>query len=413
MACLVVVLWRASAGNLSLKTLIGKTGAAYYPIQSIDGTTIKLDAASTNLGGRGYSGTTSTETLYYRVPFYLESTPFATLNEAGDGSSLMTLSGGWNLTTGAQTGKTVIAPTLSGYAAFFNSSTAAQRWVIKNIWFARMAASSLQPLVQFHDCVMAGFLTITSSSLSTTELYFKNCIFLSCASGAFTVTGGNIVFNGCQFLSFLGSGIATTGGARFYSCIFKNNATSDIAINDGSDFGNAAIIARNCLFGSTTEVTISASKNSALWSFNHDQSAGDHWGIFEDATANWQTVEKQGSDPGAWDVELLASTRGAARPIKIYIGPYHAAASAACTVSVWVKKSHATNVGALLRIEDEAFSLPGISEATDTKADDTSWEQLSLTFTPTQKGSFHVVLEAYYVAGVGNIYIGSSTFTQA
>ena len=59
----------ASNGDLSLKTLIGKTGDVNYNIQSIDGTTIKIDSNNTAATGRGYSGATSTETLYYRVPF--------------------------------------------------------------------------------------------------------------------------------------------------------------------------------------------------------------------------------------------------------------------------------------------------------------------------------------------------------
>ena len=85
----------ASNGDISLKNLIGKTGDVNYNIQSIDGVTIKIDSNNTTATGRGYSGTTATQTLYYQVPFEVTATGIAnTLNRTGNKAA------GLNICTG-------------------------------------------------------------------------------------------------------------------------------------------------------------------------------------------------------------------------------------------------------------------------------------------------------------------------
>lgn len=53
----------------------------------------------------------------------------------------------------------------------------------------------------------------------------------------------------------------------------------------------------------------------------------------------------------------------------------------------------------------------GIAEKATIKANNTTWEELSLSFTPTKKGVSEIYLEGWYVAGVGNIYSGEITIT--
>jgi hypothetical protein len=80
---------------------------------------------------------------------------------------------------------------------------------------------------------------------------------------------------------------------------------------------------------------------------------------------------------------------------------------------VWVKKDHATNVGASILVEDEIFNIGGVAAVETTKASDTSWEELTITFTPTEAGVVPIYAQAWYVAGNSNAYIGSITVTQA
>ncbi len=95
------------------------------------------------------------------------------------------------------------------------------------------------------------------------------------------------------------------------------------------------------------------------------------------------------------------------------LGPFPVNASALVTITAWVKKDHATNVAAKLYVEDALYNLDGVVADSATKADDTSWEELTITFTPTEQGAIPVFVDAWYVAGSSNVYIGSITVTQA
>lgn len=83
------------------------------------------------------------------------------------------------------------------------------------------------------------------------------------------------------------------------------------------------------------------------------------------------------------------------------------------TVKVWVKKDHATNIGASIYVEDALYNINGVVAAETTKASDTSWEELTLTFTPTEAGVVPIFAKTWYIAGNSNSYIGSVTITQA
>lgn len=111
-----------AAGNdcLNLTTLIGKNNGAdggWYPIRSINGTSVIIDTANVAASGAassapGFYGTTSTETGYIRKPIRIEvapSTAWGTIQDTGTVGNLITFSGGWNTTDmSTQTGDTYV-----------------------------------------------------------------------------------------------------------------------------------------------------------------------------------------------------------------------------------------------------------------------------------------------------------------
>ena len=48
-----------------------------------------------------------------------------------------------------------------------------------------------------------------------------------------------------------------------------------------------------------------------------------------------------------------------------------------------------------------------------TKANDTSWEMLTITFTPTQAGVVAIEAWGYYVAAAGSVYVDDLSVAQA
>lgn len=402
----------ASNGDLSLKTLIGKSGDVNYNIQSISGTTIKIDSNNTASTGRGYSGSTSTETLYYRVPFETIQTNsfWAGVNEnASFATQKSKLIGGWNTSSGSRDGQTVVGNAMCG-GGIGMSFSSGFFYEASYFTLARFGTQlSIGPYVYFSNFVFCGGAGMSySSSVST----FTDCKFLN-NSSAFSLSGGDISFINCEFRSYLGYPITAYGVTSLVSCIFANNGSGSVQALYSQRYGTGAIQARNCQFLDSTEFAPSSNAAPVMWSFDHDDTPGNHWGFFTGGTANLQTSVVHASEPVAWKVSLTNNTASQYNPITIRLGPFAVAASALVTITAWIKKDHATDVAAKLYVEDELYNLDGVVADSATKADDTSWEELTITFTPTEQGAIPVFVDAWYVAGASNVYIGSITVTQA
>ena len=401
----------AANSDLSLKTLIGKTGDVNYNIQSIDDTTIKIDSNNTTATGRGYSGATSTETLYYQVPFDVTTTAtYATLSEAGTKETgLNTCTGGWNTSTNLRDGYTVLGNTVVGVGSVFSSLPG---WRIENFKFARFSGlGNTGFFTEYNNIVFCGGAGVINTS-SLSDMKFNNCSFLN-LSGTVTALGTEIYFNNCKFYNFFSQPVTAVAGVVFIASQFANNGTSSMNIGSAGKFGTAAVLLRNCTLSDATEFTFTTNVFSVVYSFNHDNTPGNQWAFHNGGTVNWQTTVFQGSDPGAWRTVTTAATRNSFNPIPIKIAEVACAASALVTVKAWVKKDHATNIGAAIYIEDALYNIAGVVATQTTKADDTDWEELTLTFTPTEAGIVPIFAKTWYIAGNSNSYVGSVTITQA
>lgn len=399
----------ASNGDISLKTLIGKTGDVNYNIQSIDGVTIKIDSNNTTATGRGYSGTTATQALYYQVPFEITSTGISNiLNRTGNrGAGLNICSGGWNTATNLRDGMTVFASSIVGIGSYFSSTAG---WRFENFKFARfLNIMSVANNVEYSNIVFSGGSVMLGSN-TIIDVKVINCLIYNC-SGSMSISNSEIYYINTNLYNNTTSPVSLAIGNYFISCIFANNGAASIAVNNTGAFDRSALQLRNCTLSDASEFSFNVF--SVVYSFNHDNTLNNHWAFYNGATVNWQTTVFQGTDPGAWRTVTSSTTRTSTNPIIIKIAEVACAASALVTVKVWVKKDHATNIGASIYVEDALYNIAGVTASETTKANDTSWEELTLTFTPTEAGVVPIFAKTYYIAGNSNSYIGSVTITQA
>lgn len=401
----------ASNGNLSLKTLIGKTGDVLYNIQSIDGTTIKIDSNNTAATGRGYSGTTSTETLYYRVPFDVATTgTWATMNEAGDSLTAKShYSFGWDTSSNTRNGTTLIGSTLVGSGVAIQCLAYVKVSYCVLARFSFMAAASMTDI---DNCSFVGGGQAFSAG-SLNGVLISNCKIYNNSSS--TSISTEVTFLNCQFRNSGALGLSASACTRLISCTFANNATASIGFANGSlQYGTGTILCRKCSMLDSTEFNLSSTTSFYFaWSYDHDNTTGNHWGFTYGCTINWQTGTVHSSEPGAWKFSINQSLRTSFYPVPLKVAEVAVGANTLVTVKAWVKKDHATQVAAKLLVEGSDYSLDGISATSATKADDTSWEQLTITFTPTRAGVVPIFVQAWYVAGNSNVYVGSIEVTQA
>jgi hypothetical protein len=407
-------IFATTSTGLHLNSLIGKSGDVNYTIQSIDDTTIKIDSNSNSATGQGYSGTTETVTIYHDSTTITQTAAATALApvKGGDAiSGVIHYSGGWNTTNTTRDGYTVITKTLVGNGSVL-SMYGYNKWTYWKVFRHSNQNSSSGTSVeqQFENCIFGGGGTFLAS-LTYEKVYYKNCKFLNCSSAI--NLGASGIIEDCEFRNMTGSGVNTINGLIFINCTFTNNSTSSIAPNNPSPFYIPGGILRNCLLSDSTEYSANGQIVGITWSYNNDQTAGNHWGWTFGGTINWQTTTKQGSDVGSWKVTLTSTNRTSLVPMRIRLGEIGCIASSTVTVTVWVKKDHATNIQAKLFVEDAKYNLTGVSATSDTKTDDTSWEQLSISFTPTVAGFVPIWVDVWCTSTTNAIaYIGSMTVTQ-
>lgn len=398
-----------ACNNITHASLIGLAGDCMHAVKNINGTTLELDSSSTAGSGPTWSGTTSTADLKYIQPIVsLVGTGNAFVpTRAGTQQQMISYIGGWNTSSNTVTGYTAFSNQLVG--AGNGISTANQFINYKNFIFARYQVG------------------ITQAFPSPAVL--ENMIVTACSSGAsinsgtvlnstFSMNNNTINFYGTRFINckFLNTNAAifVDSLCSLINCIFRNNANPFSVSEYRSIWRNLNTLVYNCLFDDTIEIaTDQAVNTSVLWSYNHDQVAGNHWGFTFRGTVNWQTTIKQGSDPGAWRVVLInASSRPESVPIRFQIAQIAVEANKQVTVKAWVKKDNGTTVGCKIMVEGSTFTLPGITETSATAANNTNWQELTITFTPTQEGVVPIWFESFFISGNSNTYVGSITVTQ-
>lgn len=399
-----------ACNNITHESLIGLAGDCIYAVKNINGTTIELDSASNAGGGSTWSGTTSTGDLKYIQPISFNSGTSTSIAPTRTGSPprLISYIGGWNTSSNTVTGRTAFSNLTAG--AGFGLSTSNTYINYKNFIFARYQLAISQTL-RFPSAIENVVITSCSSGFTVSSCTMLNCIFTMISSSS---PSSAVRFINCNFLNYAGS-LPIETISSYFNCTFRNNANAIGSSGERSSSRAINTLVYNCLFEDANEFSLSDIANiSVLWSYNHDQVTDNHWGFTFRGTVNWQTSVKQGSDPGAWRVVFsnAADSRTEQVPIRFQIAQIAVEANKQVTVKAWVKKDNATTVGCKIMVEGSTFTLPGITETSATAANNTNWQELTITFTPTQEGVVPIWFESFYISGNSNTYVGSITVTQ-
>lgn len=404
-----------ACGDLTLQSLIGKSGDAIYPIQSINGTTVKIDSSNTAATGRGYYGTTETVTTYRQET--IKVTPSSSGYVIPEGGTSTTgyieYSGGWDTGSTTRTGKTWIDVLATASATVFTISSM-NFLKFNHLGLVRGSVSmslANSAILELDNIIMSGSGSALSAGQGYKLLVTNSKVVNNSGTSSFNV-GARALFRNCSFLNITGAATTMAGGCEFVSCLFANNGTADITLSEGAKYGTDALILRKTQLLSSTEFSFTQNRDCYAWSFDHDNSVGSNKGFTEGGTIEWQTGTVHSSEPGAWKLVCTSTVRSSFFPLTLPLGPFGVNSSSLVTFKVWVKKDHATNVSAKIYINGD--TLNGVSATTTTKADDTNWEELTITFTPTQKGAIMVFVDVWCTSTTSaNVYVGTATLTQA
>lgn len=131
--------------------------------------------------------------------------------------------------------------------------------------------------------------------------------------------------------------------------------------------------------------------------------------ITPESGANRHTLSGLG-----WKLAILDDCYTAEFPLRYRLGTIYCAANALVTLRLWINRS---NTNLVVRLAQPTLQIAGVTvEAVDTAAGSAgTWEELEITFTPTENGVIHPELRAYASNGVTTYtcYFDDMTITQA
>lgn len=444
---------KTHANHLSHLCGIGKNTSGepeWYPIRSISDTTLTVGTMLANLASPRvlYRGTSESVTTYALLPMCPRWTQAAALNSSdGTIDSYITYSGGWNSTSmSTQSGQTWLS--VENYISVSNPFNHGNSSLYRRIegfgiahtafifgggghtgysinllgvfgcnGFAPFAGSSEQQSLSVSGavCFLDGTLDIGDSAEVTS--CFVNKVTGTSSNGVL-LGGGNLInrprdafviinsINNC-----IGFGLNASGLSQYrVQGITFTHCTSGPFQDDG-----AGLSLENCTFstGATEPALVTAlGRNVRLTAIGGDstQYGSTGWGW---RVRSQSAVRHTASGVALGVRPLSTSACNVLRPGYTSLAKFAVAASALVTFKAWVRRS---NTGLTLGLRLVPRQLPGITGGSAllvpmTAGADT-WEELTLTFTPTATGVVEV--EGYFYGGTTfDGYYDDITITQA
>ena len=437
----------ANADSLSLTSPISKNvgDEGWFAIQSIVGATILLDNETNTAAnaGRGYSGTTETVTTYKRETIKTamvstNSTNIQATQESGTLGSLITYSGGWNTSTTTQDGQTYF-DAQNGFGiglTIGHSFVKTERLNFVKGYRGILINNGDNNIVEadnFNNHSDYGFYLYNGSDMN--NITIKN-LCNNGASGLIMYIGENSILTITNINSNLARGVIFSDANNdvITATNIKNNATYGVDFASGAtagslhtiknatigDNGTASVfnsnglgnVLINCALNNATEVTgFETFKNSKVYSHKHDQTVDNHKIFTDGGLISSEATVRHTASGIAWKLSPTSTNRSSYYPLDFKIAKIAVNASALVTVKAWMRRD---NTGLTMSLVCKGGQIAGVASdviASMTAAADI-WEEITITFTPTEAGV--VEIEAWAYGGTTyNGYVDDMTISQA
>jgi hypothetical protein len=446
-----------ACNNLTLTCLLSLSSSAtamdFYPIKSINGTTVKIDQGvshDASATARGYEQATATATCYKREPIRIAA--LQSTQEAGTAASVSTYSGGWDTTNmTSQTGLTFIdlGDNSGSLVSFTSSYLQLEKMVVVR------GSNAFNFNTSFQTITNCGFIGASNIGINTNSnnQTFTSCRVLCCGGNGVSASSYNQYFNSLYVASCGINGVSAGTSLSIFSALeIYNNASNGIAnANNGSpciytmtskdNAGTGAVAGGGVMtiYSPTTSGNGGNGLNASLGFMYADNTSCTDSAPFTASGAARLQLSRIGGDPavariycdanGATICAQIASTpvhgsstkswqhipqsnHTSAYPLWQRLNPVAVASSGTLTFSIWARRD-STNVGGQLFLRGGQSNGVANNLTAAITASANTWEQLTITCSPTQAVPLVFEFQSWQISGSGNIYFGDATVSQA
>jgi len=365
------------------------------------------------------------------------STQVQVVNSSGNSSAFLYISGGWDLSTQTQTGQTWFRQMHGtfnnryGYGLYLSSKSYVS---LDKLNFLRYNSGIYYFSSSSNN-------TITSATCNSNNsygiYYFTTSSNNTITSATCNSNGYGICYNGSSNNTITSATCNSNGYGIYYTTSSNNTITSATCNSNGygiyySSSSNNAIYALSTTGNTTAGIysdnasgichsaTIAESTKVATGTayYSDTRQYINNLGGFSYVYSNYATANSQNASAGGtgkeWKFAITNSARNSIYPFYIPIARVAVASSGKVTVKVYFKKSGTGIAGGLrCRVNQVAWS-DGTSDITVTCPDNTSRNQVTLEFTPTEAGVVEIEAGAWYVSSTSKtVIIDDIEITQA
>jgi hypothetical protein len=179
---------------------------------------------------------------------------------------------------------------------------------------------------------------------------------------------------------------------KFWNLTFNN---SNYAFYINNTFGTHYFA--NAKFNNVTNLITGSwptTYESYIYIHNYQQTANNHLILMLNGQINSTTATIHSATGIAWELKPTGTTRAAQRPVELVIGRFAIQANQPTTISAWFRRTNTAITG---RLVCKGRQLAGITDdvIATMSASANTWEQLSITVTPTETGVIEVVAQAF------------------
>ena len=188
-------------------------------------------------------------------------------------------------------------------------------------------------------------------------------------------------------------------------------------VSDSQSYGKVTIL--NSSIAETTKITTGSagySLNGRLIMRNFNATANDHRTYFGSSMGEIfsETSVRHTASGLAWRISPKSSFINQYHPVVESLGFVNVNASAAVTLKLWMRRTN-TNLVGTFRVRGGQIAGVSTDQTASISAAADTWQELTLTFTPTETGAVEMEVLTYASDGATtyNLYIDDFTPSQA
>lgn len=438
-----------SADAITLNCAISKdsaSGPEWYAIRSINGTTVILENGNAVLTSnvRPYPGTTESVTTYMRTGFNLVSQTTSTVVNSllvpGTATAPVLYSGGWNRTDmSTQTDETWYSQgsqcshLLRSDQAFHNFEKISIIRGVTTIYLNYTTTLSTNTVTQCHAAgsqygvygVSVGkhifsncYITGPSTSIGLghgTEL--RTCSFdTSSASSALTLSGTASFYN-TKFRNNNSYAILDGSIVKAFDCTFTGQGTGTYNVTGGSSGIAQAFYMVRCINSDPLVFpapgAVSSFAGATVYAQNFNNTANDHR-VFSDGvlgTSDLVTVHTAGIP--SYKLNITSTNRTSSYPATWapITMPILCLANQLVTVNCWMRRDSTSCTPSIVLPMGQIAGYTTSDTVASCTAAINTWQQVTLTFTPTETGAVQLEFRVSCTAQPVNAWITEITIT--